>query len=602
MSRTTQALLTTIALALLLAPACSASRARKGDLAVGERTIARKGDALQLVFEVEQPDWLLTPRPNTPTPTLGDVRLVSFGQQLSLHQTARGVFAVHADEGVLGALVLPDGAVWAGVDDGDRVYTATGDGGFWRADSARAALRGGFVKIQDIPGARAWDVSRDMVIGVGDTVYHSRDLGQTLTPSTPVEGFSIQHVAVRPDGVIVASGFVPDHETSRAYVSRDRGATWEESTFHPELITRMGRWIWNASDTCPAILASDGVTWSSDPTLSELPGRGDVRSAWLQLTDAAMSPAGQLPDTLDAPAPPDPAPAMVHAGETPTCKDPILTAAEVRERGAPDALRERGPQGMPCVGVQCLREALGSGAPVAPVHAALLADGACAAQQRDATTGACEEGAAMARAPHMIFVETAPGSRRLGVSELPRACVPVRLLSAYGMALLLCALGEGQTELFTRSPSSTWVSEAIFEVAPGSIRDFSAARDGTVVLHGVCPPAEVGECAASFLRAPERVGATDAWSRLEIPDQLLARPVPGGGALVVSARSDQTSAAFLWRVRGDGTLEELPVLVGLGEQVRDVRLREDGLVEVLVGDGFASMSRLVDGDGTLKAP
>lgn len=549
---------------------------------------------LTLELEPRPAPWLEEPRAGMARAQLSPTTLVTFGDRVSLHRTPRGLWAVHAERGVLARIDLPEEAEWAGVGEGGSVWAASAqDGQIWRALSARQAARaGGFELVATIPGAVAWDINRRrLVVASSDTVHISEDAGQTWRTSTPEPGLGLDRVFVRHDGVLAAAGWpAPGGERRRTWIGHAEQESWELARYQPERLRRDGAWIWNGAPGCVAALTRGGVHWSSNPSLRGRPGHEDPRGEMLALVHDLRAPGAKhtLPTLEQPPAPADD-PALRHAGVEPTCQDPIPTAEQLRGR-AREEDGERGPQRTPCRGARCLREA-DRPAPPSTRHAFyLLADAACAG-----TDETCAGQAELARPPHLLVFDSREDATTLDV--IPPGCAPHRLDDVAGLAVLVCR-GE-PAPVWTRDVRGEWVHEVDLPSPHRELGGVSMAEDGTLVVHGVCPEASV-DCQPSFLRAPGPVGDGQVWAELAVPDALAALPLPGGGALVASAPPSQASQLTLWRVRQDRDIDHLVEVTGLEEPVRGLQLGLDGRVELLIGEGFTPAPITVMGDGRLS--
>jgi hypothetical protein len=520
---------------------------------------------------------------------LGSAEQLAVGLDVALWRTTRGVFALSATRGVLGRLALPEEAAWVGLGAGDSVLAASRAGALWRAPDPTSALReGAFAQVGRAPGAGGWDASPTHVVAMTPTeLFVSRDDGATFTTVTVVEGAWVRYALARPDGLLVA--IVENAQGRRLHFSRDDGATWEPSGFHPQRIRRDGAWIWNADLTCPAIMGADPMTWSADPDVSRLPGWKDPRRHMLRLSDAVVAPRDGLYASATRPPAPTVDPKKAHVGLTTTCLDPIPDADSITPtRSSADDAADRDPLPPPCVGAQCLREAGGAGAPPSAELVSLLADAACA-------TPACQ---AVTRPPHMLVQR--PGEGVLDTVALPAGCAPARLFDAGGLAVLTCREGDG-VALYTRPSGGAWVKEAsVASAAAADLVSHSALDDGTLVLHGRCAPDLVSPCAPSLLRAPRPAGGADAWTPIDLPGLTLARPLPGGEAIAVTSSSASTEEATVWRV-GEGGAQELVAITGIDGALRDVRVSADGALTARVGDTFTPATFTVTRAGALVA-
>ena len=193
-----------------------------------------------------------------------------------------------------------------------------------------------------------------------------------------------------------------------------------------------------------------------------------------------------------------------------------------------------------------------------------------------------------------------PGEGILETVALPGDCTPARLFDAGGLAVLTCQVDD-DLGLFVRESGGTWRREASFpKVRARDLVSHSVTDDGTIVLHGRCAPDLVTPCAASLMRAPVGGEGGKSWHRLDLPNITLARPLPGGQAIVVTAVDASTEQATVWRV-GEGGAKKLVELTGIEGALRDVRVAPDGTLTARVGDTFTPATFTVTRGGALVA-
>lgn len=533
-------------------------------------------------------------------PDPGEGVPVAFGVARALVRTQEGIFAVHASEGVIGRVPLPDGVRWVGLDGRDALWFAGRGGEVFVAEVASKveAAR----KVLTLPDAVAWDVTRGLAVAAaGEVVHVSEDRGATWRQVVPRAGVTIRAVAARWDGVIVAQGVLTSAERPGlvTLVSRDRGARWEVATFQPAgVLRRDGGWIWSGDLSCPATLSADGVTWSSDPHVERSPGLADPRPRWLVLTSTARGLHAEAFGRLDSP-PPAADPKQRHVGTTTTCQDPILSPRRVK----PPATRGQLPP--PCAGGRCLRGTSGD-APEPTRHGFwLFADGACASAHA-AEDGSCRPGAPWTRAPHVALIDH--DARQLTTLQPPAACHPDRLWTVRGMAVLLCRTDTGGRALYTRASNTdaSWVKEREEARPAEDLQRISSASDGTIVLHGACPDDPALPCAPSLLRRPDAPTPSPAaevarrWVVLDRPHLVTARALSGGRALLATASTKDPERLVLWLAAADAPAKprRLVTLGGLSHPARDLRV-EEGKIMLRLGDAMQPPAYIVRADGAL---
>ncbi len=535
--------------------------------------------------------------------------LVTFGDRVSIHETPRGYWAVDANDGVLGQIAPPPRANWLGVDGRGRIWAARrGEGVMWRAPDARAALnRDSFDQLDVVEGATTFDVNRDLVVaGVEDRVLISGDGGQSWKTRYPFMGpmdrgelpmmeLTLKHVFARYDGVVVAMATDPEMpEMPMTVISRDRGQSWELSTFQPKSLTRHGAFIWNGDVTCPAVLTKQAIYWNSDPRLSDVPGYRDPRGEMLSLVTTTVAPAaGERLATLSEPDARTDDPDKRHAGMEPSCLDPIPTAEDLARAEARRSVhrgRGRGLRGAACEGVQCLQAA--SAPQTSRYEMMLFADAACAAEADD-----CPGETEAARPPHASIFDRARDI--LDITEIPRGCLPHRLSSVRGLNVLVCR-GDPAT-VWTRPWDDVWRYEAELPASHTEVGEVSAAADGTIFMHSVCAGGATPEsCSAGFLRRPVASGADRVWMEVDVPHALTALPIPGNEVLIAAAPDGATSAMTIWRVTDGRSVRPMLTVEGIEAPVRQMRLDEAGRLTLMIGEAMAAQARVVLGDGRVQ--
>lgn len=570
------------------------------------------------------PTWLEARASKYLTPTLEPTSLITFGDRVSLHRTAHGILAVHAERGVLGPVTLPEQSTWVGVDGEDRIWVGKhADGALLMAQSVRAASRvEGFELIKTIPGARAWDVHGDRVaVATEQAIHIGTQQGMTWKTRTIKALDRILQVYVGADGVLVAQG---ESELSRGRditlpdtrISRDGGISWELSSYQPGKLRRNGSWIWSGDPTCVATLASDGSSWSANPDLSSLPGYRDPREKMLSLTTTLHVVADPTRiATLEMPPPPS-AQGPLHQGVQANCQDPILTNvpdSRQTNRGEPTREAEtgpseemgRGPKAEPCQGAACLRQHIPT-----PTHTAhqlyMLADATCQwpAEVTPEQDPLCAKssGATLLSPPHVVLWERVQDTFEMHTP--PEGCVPEKSFSSGGLHLLACRDEEGpQTTIWTLSatPGAIWQQEATLPSSPAMFSSVSSTSDGTLVLHGTC---DAQRCERSYLRAPGEHGEQDLWRAIEVDGALMSLPVPGGHALVASQLPGTTERLMLWWAAfDDDRLRPVLEVSGLEEPVLDLALDDEQRHIVLtLGTIMRHEQALIMSDGTLRMP
>lgn len=499
---------------------------------------------------------------------LGQARVLALGRALSLHQTRQGVFAVDQSKGVLGRLNLPtDRFIWAGLDGQDNVWLSEKSGQMWTQD-VRSTQAGRFVKKHNIPDAKSWDVAGSIVaVATPTAVHESQDYGNTWRIQPLPKAFSISQVYTRSDGVVALYGLQDGARTT--YLKSKKETAWRLATYQPKNLGRYGSWLWNGDPTCIAVLADDARTWSATPDLSVLPGYQDVRNGWLNMTfEETASPQGTLLNSLTS-APPVPPKSMRHEGTTERCQDPIPDAASLR-RNAP---KPRQDLKTPCQGTACLFRTTRASMPISATFYAILADHT------------------PTRAASLVRVEMDRGA--LDVHRPPVGCLPKRVFNAQGMGVLLCEhTTPDNTTVYTRAPDGPWTKEHAFKGRAHGITDASIAQDGTLLLRGQCDDA--GSCQDSHIRRP-MAPAKERW--YTVAGVAMVTPAIGGRVLIGQVLPSRPEHLTL-SITDGRRIRALTQINAIDKPVQDIRLRQ-GVVELLMGDGFKSTAIGVRADGAL---
>lgn len=562
--------------------ACTTNSNRSGP---GYTTPAHDPDEpVTIPADAREPSWLEEPFGGRPA-RVGPGEMIAFGAHTAIHKTSWGLFATDSRGGVIGPVTLPERAVWVGVDSADRVWAATAHNGkVFLADDAQAAADAtNFKQLEQIEGARTWDVNTDiMIVGAGDQLHITRDAGATWHSRRVREGLSILKAFVRHDGVMVVIGSsVFDMTHPLTVISRDGGDTWVDAEFQPKDLRRDGSWIWNADMNCVGVLDASGEHWSSTPDLSALPGEADPRNDWLTLATTLANKRGEakLAD-LSTPPPPPHDPAQTHVGRDGRCQDPIPTAAQLRSS---DEGPTRGLQPLPCQGIQCLLGARPSPSDATRHQAFLFSDAAC-------DDAGC---ASKHAAPHVALFD-----REEAISQaapLPPECTPHKIVNERGLTVLVCA-GE-PARVWTKAPRRGWNFEEELPIAGEKIDGSTSASDGTLLLFTECGATG---CDAVFLRSPSESGAERAWTELSVPDLLTAVAVPGDQALLVGAPNTSTSAAQLWLVTSGRKLIPWVKVTGVEDPVERIEVNAEGQITLWSGDDVNLVPMIVMGDGRLE--
>lgn len=556
---------------------------------------------------IPSPSWLEKTSSQLVAPRLGPGAMVVFGEHISLHRTAHGMIAVHANDGVIGPVTLPAQSTWAGVDGKDQIWASRySDGKLWRASSAlKARTPEGFAEVKTIQGARAWDASGPfVVVATEQAIFLSSDHGTTWKERAIPVLDRILQIYVRGDGVLVAQG---ENETSlkldeglpSTWLSTTRGVSWTFSPYQPGVLERDGSWIWSGDSACVATLTDDGKAWSANPDLRRLPGERDPRELMLSLTYGLHAPSRQ--DTIATTLTPSPPrnEAPLHKGLVATCQDPIMSdivlpPAEETSQGAP-----RGPRQEICEHISCLRGY--TPPPTSSVHESyMLADAQCTWPEGVSAVsdpGCRHPEAKVTRAPHVVLWDRDVDSLEMG--DTPEGCTPERVLNSRGLHVLLCRKNE-LSEVWTRTAKSPWAHEAILEVPAHKVHAITSSEDGTIVLHGAC---EATGCAPHHIRQPRASGVQDIWAAIDIPQSLTLLPLQAGNALVASQRGDQTTSLQLWFVEKGKHLSYLLDVNDITEPVHAISTINDSTqVLIHLGDPLTTRTFVVQGDGTLAAP
>jgi hypothetical protein len=533
-------------------------------------------------------------------------KLVEAGQKAALVRSAGELFAIHEERGVIGPLVTPPDARWVGTDDQDRVYVATAAGELWIAEGPEDAAQGKLARAGAVAGATDWDFSAGIVAAVqGEKVLVSTDRGATFTPSTPRKGKKLRSVFTRFDGVVAARLQGAGGRQGEVYLSRDRGKTWQRSSFTPDNLRRDGAWIWNGSGDCPSVLSADGRGFTIDREAYEA---FDGLSSWTLMFQASgtpeEAPRGQRL-RVTSPLPPS---AVGKKRQDPSrCREEYMIAMSGVQGGVVSGVLSLGlgpgavgseigslrtvTSSHKCAGAACIAGTVDAVPPPTRTGLAIFRDGAC--QVAPPKGARCPAGTPFARLPHVARIDQTSGQAR--VVALPSGCDPAGVQSAGGLGLLFCRSGDQATAVYTSAPGGSWAAEGTIPVVPHDLWATTQSADGSLMLHATCPR---GAPCRAIVRSPRPPGDASAWRALVVPGALAYRVLDDGAALAVAAGTADRRFSLLLAV--PGAEPKLVADVDAGErELRDLRVDADGHV-IVAGSSFkGAVSWLVSAAGTL---
>lgn len=589
----------------------------------------------------------------------GPAVTVARGAQVAIVRVGEGTWlAVHREQGVLGRLAVPAETVWLGLDTEDRPWVATASGRLYGASDVAAAQReDAFVRVADVAGAVAWDLTPTAIYACTADALVRLEVtnGEAAPPATlPVslsDGTTLaacEQVFARADGAVVLVGLArvpqladelpganrdttPAEPEPATWISTDGGKRWRSEPRSPGArLERDGQWIWNGDPEAPRVLATDG-TWTatvdryalSEPSVPEahVAFGDEPRGHHLPWRLGLMTPASPpQPAAMDSESPPEP----LELGSDP---------------GQSYLFGRLG-----CSGIACVER-------FNPVHAnrrarytfGFFADGSCAAPAAEPVEPAAPPPAKkskgktpapaappayvppplpdtpctvsqMKRLPRLGMLDRQLG--RLDFVSLPDSCdAPLEVQSAGGLGLLFCAAErDDRVRVFVRTPESRWADEGLLPRAVIAVDPPSpempylpapqpvVADDGTLLLERPGCGAWSDDACPAWMRRPLEPGSPGAWSEV-VPDGRTAagyRVLDAGRVLLLSGGADGGSFEVLL---ADGGAQPRRVAgpIAVGEaSLYDLRV-DDSCLAVELGRGEAQQRRwqVIGAQGTL---
>ncbi len=313
-------------------------------------------------------------------------------------------------------------------------------------------------------------------------VIDTRDNHVRLVQRPGVTSFDA--VRVRSDGVIVAEG---NKDGKKALlVGSSRGGWRSYPDWGPPVRTREF-----VGGPC-ATLAGDGITWfgsASDARAVDILERFDLDEDVVAHTPG---PAwGRLSDL----------PADGHVKPPKVCGGSHRTRAPRIKMGHTDTWAS-------CAGAARVMGTIHPARDAARYHFGLLGDGSC----RQPDDWACPPGKPLTRRPHAAVLDR--DANRLRIAALPRDCEPVRMLSAGGVGMLLCASADG-ARIEMLDGSGGWQREAALDGVDPHATTLEMARDGTMLVRSNW--LDFAKRVA-WVRRPVALGRADAWRRIDTKD------------------------------------------------------------------------------------
>ncbi len=510
----------------------------------------------------EPPGWLMAPNGARPH---GFERQDSVTQYAIGRHGPSGAWYGLDPEGLVGPLALPGDVSWVELSESGVIYAQTDDGTLHRAASLRQATHAtAFDSVGGFPDT-TWDSAGDTLVGLREgEVVVSVDAARTIV-RRPIEA---SHAFARADGTAVV------REVDGAlHVSRDGGTSWERTQgLGSQGLDRWGSFIGFVHREemvyTGSIYGGPDYEW----VCAEGVLAGDGRT-WMPWGDGPGS-EGRSPDPVELYS--GPATADWDRDLFPKAPSAVgETAAEAiaRCKEDPDAYHGgRGGAGGLAGGGGPAFDLRGLPSARADIQHGFLGDASCTGENcKPKTRG--------------TLVRTDPG----GVTgiPLPRSCNPRQVEDLGGLGGVEC----WGSELLLLDPDGAIVET--LELGEG-LKDSTVAPDGALLLN---------TWKHAWVRRPELLGDVDAWRRVTHPDAIAYRPAPGGAVLVLTSnlkhyqhRQDD-SVLSLWL--DDGELRPLVQDVPLPEDtIVDLRIREDGVVEIITEEWREEQRCLVLSDGS----
>lgn len=596
-------------------PELAAAPARAIETRVPPTQIAWPPDTFALALpEMAAAPWSLPPFEPGRTHPLDHANVIAASRGIAIAKARDILIGSSTTTGIVGALRMPERAMWHEIVAGDLILVADEQGQLWRAPTLEVAVQRGFERVARVTGAKRWDASGHFVIAVeepssrpsgpglssrpsgpGATAWISADGGATFGPMTSPGKGTIETMVVRDDGVVVAqmSHKVRNKSTYTVMLSGDAGRTWSRSAWHPFSVYRHGGWIIGddsaADRDIVGLLASDGKAWSKHGRVwEEISANGE---GWrLDFAhDPALAPDGRVrADAMDLVAPPPPA--------RPLRGKPLVLDDKTFGLSGIGGGTGFGESGVPhCKGVSCLHSSVGEAPFPVAIDVLGFGDARCAV-----ATTPCPF--AERRSPHFAVFDHRHA--QFDLVQLPTACADVEIVDAGGLTLVGCALGDHRV-VYGVDPTGKVARESITAdgAAPWSLGLVSMATDGTIWIpqEGACD-----RWAAGWVRRPLAVGAADAWRHVVAERARAWRAVGAGIAIGVIDRGDSLAALQLDHPDGHSevVLDGIRVAIDVtGVSVKDGRVvfwdgAEGKVVQrdgSLVATGHREPDRIVDG-------
>jgi hypothetical protein len=444
--------------------------------------------------------------------------MLAVSSDAALAGTEAGVFALHRKHGVVGPLAVGE-ASWVGLDDRGRVLAARPNGALLRAPDVLAARKPeGFAEVATVPGALSWDASGEWIGAVTKTsVLVSGDAARSFRVVGEVRGAA--RVWVRADGAVVAQSA---DTVALTWVAAP-GKRFARPRADLPALTRVGGWI-GAGEPCAVALSTDGRRFAP---LTRWIGP-EERAEWTRALQPTADVVATSRDFLESPSEPPPPSPPVREGDWTGCGLGLPQLVHLLP-SAP-AYGSASPS---CAGAAAVAGVLDEAPTPAAQAVALFGDGLCAAGDEDPdapVAGTCRAGAPLARLPGVALIDREADSVQVGA--LPPGCTPLKLLTAGGVGVLVCAPLAAPEEalLFLADVSGRWQSEGALRLAGRSVDALSLAPDGTLLLR-----AGWGDVATrrAFVRRPLALGEPRAWREVDVAGAAEVRVDVGGGLLLV---------------------------------------------------------------------